>query len=320
VIVPAIPNQFRGSPLWAPRVFSTLKADGSAKSVRAKMGQQPRLVRVTRVQRGRDPRKHILLAAVRRRFEVMNCNEFSLLMSAQVDGYAAEREQLDLQQHLRECAWCRRYAADLRGLRADLRALEAPRPTTEPELTLQIQVALEREARAYGNPTRRRQDLIDLWVMRLFSQGVGTVVSLVLFVFVVSAVFKPAYATLQTHLVSMAPVVAMEETGDDPYIRYRLFILQPPPPLTFTPNEDLLRLSQNLPEGAEVLAAVRVNNRNGRAKLDQIVEQSNDPGLADKLSAGLYQKASFHLPRRNEFFSSNAVLIFGKMNVSASLD
>lgn len=45
-------------------------------------------------------------------------------MSAQVDGHATEREQAKLQQHLRACAACRRYAADLRGLRADLAKLE----------------------------------------------------------------------------------------------------------------------------------------------------------------------------------------------------
>ena len=70
----------------------------------------------------------------------MNCREFSLLYSAQVDGHATEREQMDVQRHLRECAGCRRRAAELRSLRSGLLALETPRP--KGNLTTQLQAAL----------------------------------------------------------------------------------------------------------------------------------------------------------------------------------
>lgn len=255
----------------------------------------------------------------------MTCREFPELMSAQVDGYATEREQLGLQQHLRECAGCRRYAADLRCLRTELQRLEAPKALhTGPDLTAQIQAALQRDARLFGNPVRRRQDLIDLWLMRLFSQSIGTAVSLVLFIFSVSAVFRPAYRTLLT-AVAVPPVVT-EDDNIDPAIRYRLLILQPPPPPAFSPNEALLELGQSMPEDSQIIATVRVNGKNGRAELDEIVEQStdphalSDPNLAAKLSTVLYQKASFQPLRRHEFTSRNAVLVFGKVNISANLD
>jgi putative zinc finger protein len=248
--------------------------------------------------------------------EVMDCKEFPLLMSAQVDGYAMEREQLEVQHHLRECPVCRWYAADLRCLRADLRALETPHPTNNgPDLTAQIQAALQRDMRLYGNPVRRRQDLIDLWMMRLFSQGIGTVVSMALFIFVVTAVFKPAYQAL---LAQVEPVVVVEEASVDPSIRYRVLILRPPPPPAFSPDAALLELGQNLPADGEIIATVKVNNRSGRAKLDQVVERPDGSGLADKLSAALYQKASFQPLRRRE--ASNAVIVFGKVNISAHLD
>src|SRR4029453_17584409 len=67
-----------------------------------------------------------------------------LLYSAQLDGHAAEHDQIALQRHLRECAMCRRSAAEMRSLRADLRALAAPPP--DPELTGQIQKRLRLEA------------------------------------------------------------------------------------------------------------------------------------------------------------------------------
>lgn len=239
-------------------------------------------------------------------------------MSAQVDGYATEREQLEVLGHLRECSICRWYAADLRGLRADLRALETHRPASHgPDLMAQIQAALQRDARLFGNPTRRRQDLIDLWLMRLFSQGIGAVVSLILFAFVVTAVFKPAYLALLASVET--PPVVVEEASVDPAIRYRVMILQPPPPPTFNPAAALLELGQNLPEGGELIATVKVNHRSGRAKLGEVVEQPGDSGLANKLSAALYQKASFH-PLRRHTTSSNAVIVFGKVNISAHLD
>lgn len=256
----------------------------------------------------------------------MNCKEFPLLMSAQVDGHATEREQAKLQQHLRACAECRRYAADLRCLRSELAKIEAPKPpaSSGPDLTLQIQAALQRETRLHGNPVQRRQDLIDLWLMRLFSQGIGAVVSLVLFFFVVTSVFRPAYRTLLAAVPE--PEVVTADDPVDPAIRYRVLILQPPPPPAFNPHQELLQLGQNLPEDAEIIATVRVNGKNGRARLGQLLEQpglvraSNDPTLLSKFSTALYQKASFHPLRRNEFTASDAVIVFGKMNISAHLD
>lgn len=256
----------------------------------------------------------------------MTCKEFPLQMSAQVDGHATEREQLQLHRHLRQCTACRRVAAELRCLRADLQALEAPRPALNaPDLTSQIQAALQRETRLKGNPTRRRQELIDLWMMRLFSQGIGTMVSMVLFVFVAMSVFKPAYRALA--LAHAFHQVAIEEEDEiDTAIRYRLLILQPPPPPSFSPNQALLELGQSLPGDSEIFATVRVNGKNGWAELDQVVEQSvdpnapSDPNLIAKLSTVLYQRASFQPLRRNEFTSRDAVLVFGKVNISASLD
>jgi hypothetical protein len=247
-------------------------------------------------------------------------------MSAQVDGHATEREQLDILRHLRDCAACRRVAAELRCLRADLQALEIPQPELPgPDLTLQIQAALQRENRLRGNPLRRRQDLIDLWLMRLFSQGIGTMVSLVLFVFVAMTVFKPAYRALALAHAFQQVAIAQEDEIDTA-IRYRLLISPALPPPPFSPNEALLELGQSLPEDSQIIATVRVNSKNGRAELDQVVEQSSDPHapsdphLVSKLSSGLYQRASFQPLRRSEFTSRDAVLVFGKVNISASLD
>ena len=252
----------------------------------------------------------------------MTCKEFPRRLSAQVDGYATEHEQLEVIRHLRECAACRRVAAEMRCLRSNLQALEIPRPGSQgPDLTLQIQAALQRENRLKGNPARRRQDLIDLWLMRLFSQGIGTMVSMVLFVFVAMTVFKPAYRALS--LAHAFHQVAVEEDDEiDTAIRYRLLISPTLPPPPFSPNEALLELGQSLPEDSQIIATVRVNSRNGRAELDQVMGDSgpSDPQIVSKLSSVLYQRASFQPLRRSDFTSRDAVLVFGKVNISASLD
>src|SRR5262249_43003831 len=143
----------------------------------------------------------------------MICRDFPLLYSAQLDGHAAEYDQIALQRHLRECAMCRRSAAEMRSLRANLRALAAP---TDPELTRLIQKRLRQEAAqkaealAQVRSTQIRGRLAGAgisWVglrkfwfnsfanwmdgrrAKIFSQSVGAVVSMLLFSFVVTEVF-----------------------------------------------------------------------------------------------------------------------------------
>ena len=263
----------------------------------------------------------------------MTCSEFPKLMSAQVDGYATEREQVALQSHLRECAACRRYAADLRNLRSDLRALETPQPASmlglEPAfggtaLTAQIQMALRRQAPIVKAETRRREDLRDWWLMRLYSQGLATAVSFALLLFVVAAIFRPAYRTLA--LFDAARQVAFEpEILDDPSIRFRVLLAQPPPPPMFSPDQALLELGEGMPADTEIIATVKVNHRNGRAQLDYVVSPNDaateDAMLTDRLATAFHDHASFQLPdARSRASSENAVILFGKVTISAQLD
>ena len=262
----------------------------------------------------------------------MTCKDFPRLMSAQADGCASEREQMELQNHLRECAACCRAAADLRGLRADLHALETPRPASalglEPAfggagLTAQIQTALRREARLVKSENRRRADRRDWWLMRFYSQGIGAAVSLLLFFFVALVILKPAYRALA--LAEAAQQVAFEEDfSGDTAIRFRVMIAQPPPPPAFSPDAALLELGVNMPADTEIIATVKVDNRNGRATLDYVVGQtetaSDDSLLADRLASAFYAHASFQPPGRAGINSDNAVILFGKVNISAHLD
>jgi hypothetical protein len=261
----------------------------------------------------------------------MTCQEFPKTMSVQMDGYATEREQLALQSHLRECAACRNYAADWRVLRADLRALETPRPASalglEPAfggaaLTAQIQQALRREARVIKAETSRREDFIDLWRTRLFSQGVATAVSFALLLFVTAVVMRPVYLTIA--LDEAAHQIALDNRiVNDPMIRVRVLLAQPPPPPMLAPDPALLELGQRMPADSEIIATVKVNHQNGRAQLNSVVSPNEEPGdaaLTDRVASAFHAHASFYPAGRARASSDNAVILFGKINISAQLD
>src|SRR5215470_19763452 len=159
----------------------------------------------------------------------MICRDFPLLYSAQLDGHAAEHDQITLQRHMRECVVCRRSAAEMRRLRGDLRALAAG-PSSR-ELTGQIQKRLRQEAAAralvrsakvpgggisWGDIRRFWFNSFANWLderrAKIFSQGIGAIVSVPLFFIVVPAVFKGAHvvteAFRQDHLSLTQPVLS----------------------------------------------------------------------------------------------------------------
>src|SRR5437588_11821032 len=114
----------------------------------------------------------------------MTCRDSSLLISSQLDGRLDAREQWQLEAHLNECPACHSQAAELRCLSENLRSLLPQAPSTE--MATEIIAALRQEARLQNRAARQRAERLDVWRMRLFSQSVGTVVSLVLFMFLVT--------------------------------------------------------------------------------------------------------------------------------------
>jgi len=255
----------------------------------------------------------------------MICRDFPLLYSAQVDGHADERDQMALQRHLRECAACRRRAAEMRSLRSELQALEPPPPPqvgrAKMDLTSQIQAALRVEARAYERVKRTRADLIDVWRTRLFSQGIGALISVAMFVLTLAGVMQPAYRTL-----ALAQTVRNVFLGDDPVleeaiatdVRFKVLIFQPPPPPIFTPTGDLLRLGASLSEGDEIMVAVKVG-KDGRASINEITGTPLGADVKSRFSNAMTQQVSFQPTGRAQTTSAEAVVILSKVDIKASL-
>lgn len=240
----------------------------------------------------------------------MTCRDFPLLYSAQLDGQAAEPEQLWLQQHLRECVTCRSRAAELRALRADLRALDTP--PAQRALTARIQWSLRAEARAQERLLRRRADRVDVWRTRLFSQGIAALVSVAVFLVSITGVLRPAYRALA---FGQAVTEVIFEAPDEEGIKLKVLLLQPPPPPIFSPSGELLNVGASLGEDDEIIATVKVR-KDGRALINQIGGTQRDPALVEKFSNVLIQRASFQPTRQNQTTSSEAVVILSKVNIS----
>ncbi len=254
----------------------------------------------------------------------MICQEFSFLYSAQLDGQANEHEQLAVQKHLRGCADCRHRAAELRSLRSGLQALDIPKPPVSKkakiDLTLQIQAALRVEARAHERIKRSRAELIDIWRTRLFSQGIGALVSSVLFIVTLAGVMQPAYRTLALAEALREVLVgddAIPAQSTDTGIQFRMAIFQPPPPPIFIPSGELLNLGASLSEGDEVIATLKVN-KDGRASINEIVTPT-DQATMTKFSTAITQQASFQPTARRQITNPQAVVILSKIDIKASI-
>jgi hypothetical protein len=263
----------------------------------------------------------------------MICRDFSLLYSAQLDGHAAEHDQIALQRHLRECAVCRRSAAEIRSLRTNLRALAAPPPA--PELTGQIQKRLRQEAaaRATGRADRvpgggiSWDDVRRFWFnsfanwlderrAKIFSQGVGAIVSLPLFFVVVTEVFKQAHSTLDP------PPPAPQIIFDDEALRYQAQIkaalFPSPPPPALNPTYEFVGVAASLSEGDVIMTAEGIRKDGGAAKVTFYVPP-NDPSIQEKLSTAMSQRGIFQGFRPNQNISSIAVVYLSSITTTGRL-
>jgi hypothetical protein len=246
----------------------------------------------------------------------MICRDFPLLYSAQLDGHAAEHDQIALQRHLRECAVCRRSAAEMRSLRSDLRALAAP--LSSRELTGQIQKRLRQEAAARAQVRSARApgvgiawgDIRRFWFnsfanwlegrrAKIFSQGVGAIVSLPLFFVVVTEVFKQSRLTLTP--ATSANQTIFEDPDDKAGRYHNLFkaaLFPSPPPPALNPTYEFVGAAASLSEGDVIMTAEGIRKDGGAAKVTFYVPP-NDPSIQAKLSTAMSQRGIFYKPNQS---------------------
>ncbi len=262
----------------------------------------------------------------------MICIDFPLLYSAQLGGHATEHDQFALQRHLRECAICRRSAAEMRSLRANLRALVAPLPA--PELTGQIQNRLRQEAASralvrvaqvpgfkisWGDVRRFWFNSFANWLderrAKIFSQGVGAIVSLPLFFVVVTEVFKQAHLTLAPPTPPPPAIIDEEALRSQAQIKAALFPSPPPPALN--PTYEFVGVAARLSEG-DVIFTAEVGKDGGADKVTYVVPP-NDPSVQAKLSTAMFKRGIFYNYKPNQNISPIAVVYLSSVTTTGRL-
>ena len=244
----------------------------------------------------------------------MTCRDSSLLISSQLDGRLDARQQWQLEAHLSECPACHSQAAELRCLSENLQSLLPQAPSTE--MAAEIIAALRQEARLQNRAAGERAERIDVWRMRIFSQSIGTVVSLVMFMFLVTVILKPLYGT--TMLSSVIGEAAGYTDNSEEMRKLRRVLIPPQPnnprPI-FDPSGALLGFSKSFSDDDEFIVMVKVD-KDGRASLNKVVEPPRNPEVLTGLSNALFQEVSFQpAGRRGRFVKSSAVLMFSKVNI-----
>jgi hypothetical protein len=235
----------------------------------------------------------------------------------------------------------------MRGLRANLRALPAPLPA--PELTGQIQKRLRQEAAARPRSRAARvpgggiswSDVRRFWFnsfanwlderrAKIFSQGIGAIVSLPLFFIVVPAVFKGAHvvteAFKQDHLTLTPPAPApappppvIFQYRNDESLRYeaqlKAALMYPPPPPALNPNPEFQDVAASLSE-EDVVSIVEVRKDGGASKVTYVVPP-NDPSIQVKLSTAMSQRGIFQGIKPNQFINPVAVVYLSSITTTS---
>ena len=265
----------------------------------------------------------------------MICQRFSELYSTFLDDAVSGEESAAIEEHLRSCLACRRIAAEVRCIRDEVSSLNR-RPDLSVDtgvLSAQIVSAILLDAKAQVQSQKRRDEFFDRLRMRVFSQSVGTLVSVLLLLSVTMSVLGPAYrATLDVARAAMNSAVVTSvgfeqleaEFAVPDEVRIKILLLEPsPPPPIFNPSGAVLGIGETLSEEDVIFATVQVRN-DGRASITQVIEGADGPvagdrltdsAAVDKLTNALIQHANFQPSRRRPNSTSQAVLMFSKINI-----
>jgi len=264
----------------------------------------------------------------------MNCRRFSELYSGFLDNALGAEEKTAVEEHLRYCLGCRRIASELRCLRQDLSLLgqDQSRGLNGSDLSLRIMSAIRQDAKAQVQSQNRRDEFFDRLRMRVFSQSVGTVVSVLLLLSVTTGVLGPAYrSTLAVARAAMNHAV-VDSVGFEQLeaqfavpdeVRIKILLLEPPPPPpVFSPSGAVLGIGETFSDEDLIIATVQVR-RDGRASITEVVGGADDATAVDKLDAAavdkltnaLIQHANFQPARRGQSSTTQAVLMFSKINI-----
>jgi anti-sigma factor RsiW len=246
----------------------------------------------------------------------MKCRDFTILISAQLDGAIRPSERALLNHHLNECAACQHYAAELRSQSEALRNVITMTEQQAQELQTATMWALQIEARKQLLETRWREERRLNWRIRLFSRSFAAVVSCLLLLMLVNAILRPAHRAFAFFRIA-AQTAMQPDTGDEEIAQLKdlLLPLAPSPRPVLDPHGTLIGFTKEVNE--EQFAVIAYVETDGRASVKHVIEAPNDPEVITKLSTALARQANFRPAYiRGKFIPADAILMFSRITIT----
>ncbi len=245
----------------------------------------------------------------------MKCRDYSILISAQLDGQIRPSERALLNHHLNECAACQQYATDLRQQSEALRHTIALPEKQAQELQAATMWALQIEARKQLMETRWREERRLNWRIRLFARSFASVASLLLLFMLINAILRPAHRAFAFFQIA-AQTVIQPDNGDEEIARLKdlLLPLPPSPRPILDPHGTLIGFTKEVNE--EQFAVIAYVGTDGRASVKHVIEAPNNPEVITKLSTALTQQANFRPAYiRGKFTPADTILMFSRITI-----
>lgn len=245
----------------------------------------------------------------------MKCRDYSILISAQLDGEIRPAERALLNHHLNECAACQAYATDLRNQTEALRNIATLSEKQAQEMQAATMWALQIEARKQLLETRWREERKLNWRIRLFSRSFAAVVSCLLLLMLVNAILRPAHRAFAFFQIA-AQTAIQPNNGDEEIAQLRDLLLPtaPSPRPILDPHGTLIGFTKEVDE--EQFAVIALVGTDGRASVKHVIEAPNDPEVIHKLSTALTQQANFRPAYvRGKYTPADAILMFSRITI-----
>lgn len=146
----------------------------------------------------------------------MKCEDLKFNLSLYTDDDLSSGDRIKLTEHLAQCPVCRAKYAETVALRNELRVLS--RPPLPENLLYAVRSAVAAEIEISNQPkTRFSQNFREWMQFRLLPYGVGTVTSLVLVAFFLTAILQTKEAAERSELAKLENKRAVMMTDSNSY-------------------------------------------------------------------------------------------------------
>lgn len=248
----------------------------------------------------------------------MKCRNYSVLISAQLDGEIRPAERALLNHHLNECEACRQYAHELRQQSEQLQALSVAALTTKQAKEMQAATmwALQIEVRRQLLETRRREEYKANWRIRLFSRSVAAMASCLLLLMLINSILRPAHRAFA--FFQAAAQTAIQPSNSDEEIaqlKDLLLPIAPSPRPVLDPHGTLIGFTKEVKD--EQFTVIALVGTDGRASVKHVIEPPSDPEVIHKLAHVLNEQANFRPAYvRGKYTPADTILTFRRVTIS----